>query len=55
MTGIIIEPVITDLAIGGGETLILNVEVFGRQDILDNDLADLVSLNWGGQPSGREF
>ena len=50
-----IEASISGITIGSGGQVRLDVNVYGRQDILDNSLADLVTINWSDDGAGGSF
>ena len=50
-----LEPSIRGVAINPGRTVRLEVDVFGRQDILDNSLADSVFILWDDGRVGGTF
>ena len=50
-----IEPRIQAVTVAAGDRVALDVMVYGRQDILDNELANRVSFEWSDVGSGGEF
>lgn len=50
-----IEPSIRSIAIKPGRTVRLEVDVYGRQDLLDNSLADSVYVIWDDEHVGGSF
>jgi len=50
-----LEPSIRDVAINPGRTVRLEVDVYGRQDLLDNKLADSVFIIWDDEHVGGTF
>ena len=50
-----IEFGIRDIHIGSGEEVRLSVDLYGRQNVLDNDLADLVVIHWSDNQAGGMF
>ena len=49
------EPTIRGIAINPGSTVRLAVDVYGRQDLLDNSLADSVFIIWDDEHVGGTF
>ena len=50
-----LEPSIRDVAINPGRTVRLGVDVYGRQDLLDNGLAKSVFILWDDEHVGGTF
>ncbi len=50
-----IEPGIEKVVIGPGEVLRLEIDLYGRQNVLDNDLADQVLIVWDDGRAGGTF
>ena len=50
-----IEPSIGSVTVSAGDVLRLNFDVYGRQNILDNDLAADYNFAWSDGSSGGEF
>ena len=50
-----LEPTIRGIAINPGSTVRLAVDVYGRQDLLDNSLADSVFIIWDDEHVGGTF
>ena len=50
-----IEASISAITIRSGGQVRLDVNIYGRQDILDNSLADRVTINWSDDGAGGSF
>ena len=50
-----IEPSVRSVTVSAGDVLRLNFDVYGRQNILDNDLAADYNFAWSDGNSGGEF
>ena len=50
-----IEPSIKKIAINPGRTVRLEVDIYGRQEVLDNSLADSVNIIWDDEHVGGIF
>ena len=50
-----IEASIGAITIKSGRRVRLDANIYGRQDILDNSLADLVTINWSDDGAGGSF
>ncbi len=48
-----IESTIRSVTVSGGDPIILSVDVYGAQDIKDNDLADGISFLWSDDGGGN--
>ena len=47
-----IEPAIRGATVSGGDEITLEVEIYGLQNVMDADLADGVTFDWGDASSG---
>ena len=50
-----IEPTVRGITVSAGDQVRLEILVYGRQDLLDNELAGLVDFDWDDDSAGGKF